>query len=148
MTLVNRALVLVMFVNTPVLGVDAPIGLLSIVPPEIVRLLAILLSPSDPVMEPNEPSAKVTPALPSVPESSAVAETCPVASIVNPGTTIASVIELLGRFKTPITARLVVVALIKIVLVTKRFVPVADVQVMPFPERTRAVVPVTALVLL
>jgi hypothetical protein len=93
----------VALVNTPVLGVVAPIGVFSIVPPLIVSASATLLSPSDPVIEPNDPRASVTLALPSVPELTAVAETLPVASIVSVLDTMASVIELAGSATEEVT---------------------------------------------
>ena len=43
------AFVLVLFVKTPVLGVVAPIGELSIVPPEMVRLSATCASVAEPI---------------------------------------------------------------------------------------------------
>jgi hypothetical protein len=97
------AFVVVTLVNTPVLGVVAPIGVFSIVPPLMVRASAMLLSPREPVIEPNEPSANVTLALPSVPELTAVADTLPVASIVSVLDVIASVILLAGRATVPVT---------------------------------------------
>jgi hypothetical protein len=100
----TTALVAVTFVNTPVLGVVAPIGVLLITPPVIVSASAMLLSPNEPVIEPNEPSASVTPAFPSVPESIAVAETCPVASTVRPFATMASVMLFAGKETVPVTA--------------------------------------------
>jgi hypothetical protein len=97
------ALVVVTLVNTPVLGVVAPIGVFSIVPPLIVRASEMLLSPNEPVIEPNEPSARVTLAFPNVPEFTAVAETLPVASIVRVLDTMASVMLLAGRATVPVT---------------------------------------------
>ena len=107
----------VALVNTPVEGVVAPMDELFTVPPLMVRISATLASVSVPVMEPNEPKARVTPELPRVPELMAVAFTLPVESMVKPFTTIASVTELEGRLKLPVTARLVDVVLVPVALV-------------------------------
>jgi hypothetical protein len=118
--LVVVELVEVVFVKTPVDGVVAPIGELLMVPPLIVRMSETFASPRVPVMEPKLPSANVTPALPSVPDLMAEALTLPVASIVSPFTTIASVTESFGRLRLPVTAKLVVVALVEVTFVTMR----------------------------
>jgi hypothetical protein len=122
--------------NTAVDGVVAPIGVLLIVPPLIVNASATLLSPNDPVIEPKLPSARVTPALPSVPEFTAVAETFPVASIVSVLETIASVMLLAGRateevtFKAPTFAEAIeeeaIVVVRKVVVAKKLLRPVND----------------------
>lgn len=109
-------------VNTPVEGVVAPIVELSMVPPEMVRLFATFASARLPVMEPKEPRASVTPAFPSVPELMAVALMEPVASMVSPFATFASVIELLGRESCPVTPRFVVVTLVPVAFVHEKSV--------------------------
>ena len=114
---VEVELVLVTFVKTAVDGVVAPIEEPLIVPPLIVKASATLASEREPVMDPKDARASVTPALPRVPEFKAVALTLPVASIVNPLTTIASVIELLGRETTPETVRFVAAEFVEVVLV-------------------------------
>jgi hypothetical protein len=121
------ACVVVDFVNTPVLGVVAPIGVFSIVPPLIVRASEIFPSESEPVIEPKLPSARVTPALPSVPELTAVAETLPVASIVSVLETIASVIELAGSATDEVTfnAPTFALAMLELLMVVVRKVVVA-----------------------
>jgi hypothetical protein len=106
---VDVALVDVVFVNTPVEGVVAPIGELLIVPPLMVRMSEILVSVNVPLIVPKLPMASVTPPLPSVPELMAEALILPVESIVRPFTTMASVTELLGNERPPVTARFVVV---------------------------------------
>jgi hypothetical protein len=133
---VEVMLVEVMLVNTPVDGVFAPIGVLSIVPPLIVSASAILLSPSEPVIEPKLPRANVTLALPNVPEFTAVAETLPVASMVNVLETIASVIEFAGSatelvtFNAPIFADAIeddeIVVVLNVVVAKKELRPVND----------------------
>ncbi len=111
------AFVVVTFVKTPVEGVMAPIGVLSMVPPLTVSASAMFPSAREPVMEPKEPRARVTEPLPRVPELMAVAETEPVASIVRPFTTKASVMELFGRERPVETTRLVVEAFVEARLV-------------------------------
>ena len=105
-------LVEVALVNTPVEGVLAPIAVLLIVPPLMVNASDTLASESVPVMEPNEPKARVTPALPKVPELMAEALMLPEESMVRPFTTMASVTELLGKVRLPVTTRLVEVELV------------------------------------
>jgi hypothetical protein len=114
-------------VNAPVDGVVAPIGVLLIVPPLIVNASATLLSPNDPVIEPKLPSARVTPALPSVPEFTAVAETLPVASIVKVFEIIASVIELAGSATLLVTLSepMFALAMLELLMVVVRKLVVA-----------------------
>ena len=111
------AFVDVVFVNTPVDAVVAPIGVPSIVLPESVRTLETFASERAPVIDPKEANASVTLAFPSVPELTAEALIEPVASMVRPFTTIASLTEPAGRERLPVTARFVEVVLVPVAFV-------------------------------
>ena len=118
--LVAKRLVELASVKMAVLGVVLPMGVSLMVPPLMVRLLATFSSCNVPVMEPKSPKDRVTAPLPSVPELTALALTLPVLSMVRLFETMASVTELLGKVRLPVTARLVVLVLVPVALVQVR----------------------------